>query len=837
MVNCSKKSRGESLTRFHKVAFLLTDGTSISNDDTDDYNPVLLPLSDGRVALLFGSDRDPPTGKASTSSSNTNAGATNTASKSTKHNIFLTITEQPYFGFGPYPTFSTPVALTNSGSHLDKSARIAFTARLREGNIDVAMTDINSDKKIRLFSISDMTTGAITNPNFMMGPGSTDFRQGKIIGRTFKQGGGLEIIYRNISGNVVLADPDASLPTTDGNISNTSITSDSSVAHIPEMFSFSQNSYFFTNWSESDQGEGGLIYGGEGDQIIGEPFSLNDAITFRGLKVSNISTYYSEELFMSGMAFSAGQSFNANQNLYAINTHDLFGLWELNFSGLGNFTGPAGSFALGGPIIEFAYADTNGAYVDLIFDQPVYGDAALTTAVTAAAFSIQFVSNGGGANNATITSVSDDFGSPLVGGEFIVRLNKNLDGTASGDEQLEVFMNPGTIYGITGIEADPTSTSGIIGLGFGSVGALTPIFTGIFVDPSYTYADIYFDQGVFSTDQVSPLSLGDLNVTFYQNGGTASALTPTSLTDTLGGALIGGETVVRLNFTVTGTPDGNEYFEVAPAGPNYIFGINGLAMEDFELISEFVLSGGAPSGPTFSGVVLDPGGNTYVDLIFDSAVWGDAIQSSPVSGSAFTLNFQQNGGIASNVTITSLTQDDGSTPLAGGETTIRVHLNVTGTPDGNETIEITPLASNVFNASGDPQANTDTTGPIFLNPTPPQILPGSTVPGGSPYIEITFNVPIWDISLSAAPGPADFNLVFSQNAGTATAASIVTVNNNIDSPASGGETVLRLTLNVTGTINGAETIEVMPATSSSLFDTGGAPMNISETTLPVNLSP
>jgi len=68
-----------------------------------------------------------------------------------------------------------------------------------------------------------------------------------------------------------------------------------------------------------------------------------------------------------------------------------------------------------------------------------------------------------------------------------------------------------------------------------------------------------------------------------------------------------------------------------------------------------------------------------------------------LTASKLALTFTQNGGGASNVTISSVKQANGAAEescfaLAGGATIVRVFLTITGTPSGVETIEIKPAS-------------------------------------------------------------------------------------------------------------------------------------------------
>jgi hypothetical protein len=104
--------------------------------------------------------------------------------------------------------------------------------------------------------------------------------------------------------------------------------------------------------------------------------------------------------------------------------------------------------------------------------------------------------------------------------------------------------------------------------------------------------------------------------------------------------------------------------------------------------------------PVITGATLNQN-NSYIDVTFNNpgVYTNNVAPLQPVNTSDFQLIFQQNGGTATNVTVTSMTKTDGSA-LTGGETTVRFNLNVTGTPNGCETIEIKPFANQVYSGIG-----------------------------------------------------------------------------------------------------------------------------------------
>jgi hypothetical protein len=60
--------------------------------------------------------------------------------------------------------------------------------------------------------------------------------------------------------------------------------------------------------------------------------------------------------------------------------------------------------------------------------------------------------------------------------------------------------------------------------------------------------------------------------------------------------------------------------------------------------------------------------------------------------------------------------------------------------------------------------------------------------------------------------------------------SIAGVSKSDDTPLSGGETVVRLHISVTGLASGVETVEIRPADGSSIFDQYGNPSPVTEST-------
>jgi hypothetical protein len=106
--------------------------------------------------------------------------------------------------------------------------------------------------------------------------------------------------------------------------------------------------------------------------------------------------------------------------------------------------------------------------------------------------------------------------------------------------------------------------------------------------------------------------------------------------------------------------------------------------------------------------------NSYVDVTFSEGVY-ESDGSSALTAAALSATMTQNGGTVSSASVSSVTKIDG-TSLAGGETTVRVHLSLSGGPaDGVETVQIGPADdSSVGDDDTNLLASADTTSSITL---------------------------------------------------------------------------------------------------------------------------
>ena len=147
--------------------------------------------------------------------------------------------------------------------------------------------------------------------------------------------------------------------------------------------------------------------------------------------------------------------------------------------------------------------------------------------------------------------------------------------------------------------------------------------------------------------------------------------------------------------------------------------------------------------------------NSYVLIEVSEAVYNSTNGSGALDILDFKLVFNQNDGTASGVAMSGISKSDGSA-LTGGETVIRLGLQVTGKPSGVETVAFYPVnESSIYDAANPALAmgTAQTTGPLTLNDQVPPIMvfsPGHGVRGvgiGS-MVTISFSEPVRKIDNS-----------------------------------------------------------------------------------------
>jgi hypothetical protein len=357
----------------------------------------------------------------------------------------------------------------------------------------------------------------------------------------------------------------------------------------------------------------------------------------------------------------------------------------------------------------------NNAYIDVVFSEGVYGANNGTTALTAARFSLTFTQNGGTATNVLISSVKQNNNTvegsalALTGGETTVRVFLSITGTPNGLETIEIKPANGTsVYDKAGNAMTTAQTTGVK-----TLNDLTPPTLVSAVRTDNTHITV-----TLSKNSVNIAKANDGGFTVIETGapGTVYAVT----------AIAQGSDASHVVLTVADTGvSAREGVTV-----KYTAAGNGTVRDT---LGNVMLTNGAGVGVTAwdtAAPVITSGtlssDNTYIDIVFDEGVYGAADGTTALTDGNLALTFTQNGGTATNAVISSVKQNNNTaegsaSALTGGETTVRIFLTITGTPNGLETIELKPAdGTSVYDKGGNAALASQTTGVKHLiDPTPP----------------------------------------------------------------------------------------------------------------------
>ena len=410
----------------------------------------------------------------------------------------------------------------------------------------------------------------------------------------------------------------------------------------------------------------------------------------------------------------------------------------------------------------------------------------------------------------------------------VYTLGLSLTGTPDGGETLTVNPADDSIYDGSANEASGSQSNNTVTLN----DQAPPIITAVSLALDNSTLTVTFSEAVYTTTGANTaLVIEDFS--FSISGGTAtlSSATPSSIS-------ISGN-VFTLGISLSGTPDGNETLTVNPVASSIYDAVDNEASTTQ---SNNTVTLNDQMRPTIlsTSLALD---NSYIDITVSESVYNTNVGSGGLGVSDFSMTFTQNSGNATASTISSTKKNDytaegSATALAGGETVIRLFLNNTGIPSGVETITISPMDGfSIFDATGNAMDVAQSVGPITFNDQLAPTISSANLASNNSYIDVTISEAVYNTSGgSGALETTDFSLTFTQNSGNATAVSITSIKKNdnaVEGSATvlvGGETVIRIFLNVTGSPSGVETIAISPVNASSIFDAVGNTMASSQST-------
>ena len=220
----------------------------------------------------------------------------------------------------------------------------------------------------------------------------------------------------------------------------------------------------------------------------------------------------------------------------------------------------------------------------------------------------------------------------------------------------------------------------------------TPMIIGESLAGNNSYFDVNFDEGIFGPSGAAA-ALEDLKLTFTQNSGTATDAAISSISKTDNAELVGGETAIRANLSITGTPDGSETIAILPTDGSSLYDIAGNAMDSGE--STGVISLNDQLAPTITSVTASNADGAYgasetIDI--------DVVFSEQVTSTGVTVTLET-GTTDQQCIFTISNSDFGSCNyvVQAGDTSADLDtISIEGTiadGDANEMIDFTPATS------------------------------------------------------------------------------------------------------------------------------------------------
>lgn len=473
--------------------------------------------------------------------------------------------------------------------------------------------------------------------------------------------------------------------------------------------------------------------------------------------------------------------------------------------------------------------DPDNAFIRLVMNEGIFSDAAGTLPIESSDLQILFNSNGGAATAASISSLKKTDQNELTGNEDTVLVYIELtNGPASGVETVEIkAAGGGSIYNSIGNALTEAETTNPITLNDKLVPSI--LSASLSLD---TLAAITISESIFTeSNGTNPLTLADIALIFSSNGGNATSANLSLITKSDGSPLEGGETDVSVHFVVDDIASGSETIEIKPQDNNSIFDLSGNPMADDQTSGLLTLPDRLQPEIDSTKTTI-ASSNAYVALSISEGLYTNAAGDAALLVSDFTIEFDDNGGNATAAEIANITKAGGNS-LAGNEDSLWLYLDVTGTPSGEEKVMIQPEdAVSVYDDNGNAMEAQSTSGWISLNSYPRIMENDVELDDNNAFVKLVLSEGVYGNSAAtSAMQVSDLQVLFSQNEGNSTGASLTSVTKTNGSVLTGGEDSVLVYFSLSNPpASGTEMIEIKSANNNAVFNALGNPLTSFETT-------
>lgn len=276
--------------------FKLVNGNPVSDAAYDDYNPILLQLSNGYLALIFASTRP--------------------CASCTTHNIFIASSATPYTGDGVLPAFNTPQNLvTNGVMPLNYGTRVRLAAITSGTNVIVfaKATSGSIEYSIPVSPVSATPINVSANMNTVINCSTQ-----ALLGM---DASGMMLTSAGASGPISRFDYNMSVPSCPINtFANTSIGGAINVSHIRASEVGISEGFFVTD-------SAGRLSAHTATSSGPEIKVFADTMTQNSLFLTSATVFKSNSAAGDLLVFSAAPSAGANSDMYIITNKTPSVLW------------------------------------------------------------------------------------------------------------------------------------------------------------------------------------------------------------------------------------------------------------------------------------------------------------------------------------------------------------------------------------------------------------------------------------------------------------------------------------------------------------------------------
>ena len=496
------------------------------------------------------------------------------------------------------------------------------------------------------------------------------------------------------------------------------------------------------------------------------------------------------------------------------------------FEDFGNNALPANNKALivnditPGIIIEDSL-DQNNTFLYLSFNEGVYTNASGTGGLNSSDMEISNFAEGN-ATTANITGMTSEIGTTLNGGELIVRMSLQFDDIPDGTESVTVRPRANQVFDDFGNPMDVNTNARTFDLfdALAPTATFTPDPSGLIV-PSELFTITFSEAVRLLNDSTITNNVLNSIISIQYVDGDEEDIPFFAIID---------------NNVITISPNSSliEMRSLRIVVADSIEDFSDNQINSFSV--DYTVQDISPPTVNTQSTSISTS-NVFVILSFSESVYTNNNGTGSLELSDFILEFSDNGGNATDVTMVDLQRPGPSGPLLGGEDSIWVYLSIDGTPSGEETFTIKSNGNEeIFDVSGNPLAfPSNSTNEITLNPYPR--LTANSLENNNVYVELEFSEGIFSASdTSSGVEVTDFDITFDQNSGNANDAVISSLTKTNGSPLSGNESVIRAILNISSPpASGVETIQITPTNAYAICNSLGNRLSVAECTINLTL--